>query len=98
VTIVVVVLAVLAVGVVSAVVVSRSPVPGVEDAVTTQSSPGLAAGVVGAEDIRAVTLDVSLRGYRMDQVDAVLERLADELQARDAEIDRLRRQEHRGHL
>ncbi|MGB7448323.1 MAG: DivIVA domain-containing protein [Ornithinimicrobium sp.] len=97
-TIVVVVLAVLAVGVVAAVVVSRSPVPGVEDAVTTQSYAGLAPGAVHPDDIRAASLDVAVRGYRMDQVDAVLERLADELETRDAEIDRLRRQEHRGHL
>ena len=35
-------------------------------------------------------LDTALRGYRMDQVDAVLDRLVDELRARDHEIDRLR--------
>jgi len=98
VTILVVVLAVLAVGVVAAVVVSRLPVPGVEDAVSTQSYPGLASGTVEPAEVRAARLDVAVRGYRMDQVDAMMTRLADELEARDAEIDRLRGQEQHGHL
>jgi len=98
VTLLVVVLAVLAVGVLAAVVVSRLPIPGVEDAVTTQSHGGLAPGTVHAAQVRSVRLDVAARGYRMDQVDAMLSRLADAIEERDGEIDRLRGQEHRGHL
>jgi DivIVA domain-containing protein len=42
-----------------------------------------------AEDISALSFDTGLRGYRMSQVDAVLERLAHELAARDEEISAL---------
>lgn len=42
------------------------------------------------EDVQQVRLDLAFRGYRMDQVDAVLERLAEDLATRDREIDRLR--------
>ena len=38
---------------------------------------------VRARDVEAVRFDRALRGYRMDQVDAVLDRLAAELAARD---------------
>ena len=41
------------------------------------------------DDVDAVRLPVAARGYRMDVVDAVLDRLADELRARDEEIRRL---------
>jgi DivIVA domain-containing protein len=41
-------------------------------------------------DVGAVRFDVVLRGYRMDQVDAVLERLAYDLGVRDEEIRALR--------
>ena len=44
----------------------------------------------GAEDIHRLRLPVVLRGYRMHEVDWVLERLATELELRDAEIARLR--------
>ncbi|MBI1759472.1 MAG: DivIVA domain-containing protein [Actinobacteria bacterium] len=42
-----------------------------------------------AADLRALRLPVVLRGYRMHEVDWVLDRLANELELRDAEIDRL---------
>lgn len=38
---------------------------------------------VRAADVKAARFDRALRGYRMDQVDAVLDRLAAELAARD---------------
>ncbi|HEV7824204.1 MAG TPA: DivIVA domain-containing protein [Mycobacteriales bacterium] len=41
-------------------------------------------------DVGAVRFDVVLRGYRMDQVDAVLERLSDDLRVRDETIRALR--------
>jgi DivIVA domain-containing protein len=47
--------------------------------------PGLPDGEVTPENLRAVTLPVALRGYRMADVDEVLERVAAELeQARAA--------------
>jgi DivIVA domain-containing protein len=44
------------------------------------------------EDVDAVRFGLGLRGYRMDQVDEVLDRLAAELDRRDAVIARLRAQ------
>ena len=38
------------------------------------------------EDVAAVRFAVAFRGYRMDQVDDVLERLGEELTARDQRI------------
>lgn len=43
-----------------------------------------------AEDIDTVRLPVALRGYRFAETDVLLDRLADELRERDAEIARLR--------
>lgn len=66
--------------------------------VATRSEPVLAEappdGVGGdlpsrplqAEDVAAVRFDLALRGYRMREVDELLERLAGELRARDARI------------
>ncbi|WP_311966748.1 DivIVA domain-containing protein [Arsenicicoccus cauae] len=58
----------------------------------TSGSPyaGLPDGPVATDTVRGLRFDQVLRGYRMDQVDAVLDRLVDELRARDHEIDRLR--------
>ncbi|HVU91146.1 MAG TPA: DivIVA domain-containing protein [Jatrophihabitans sp.] len=42
------------------------------------------------EDVDAVRLPVALRGYRFAETDLLLDRLAGELRARDAEIARLR--------
>lgn len=43
-----------------------------------------------AEDIDALRLPVALRGYRFAETDLLLDRLADELRARDREIEQLR--------
>jgi DivIVA domain-containing protein len=51
---------------------------------------GLPAGPLDVADVSAVRFSIGLRGYRMDEVDDVLDRLAAELAARDAEIARLR--------
>jgi DivIVA domain-containing protein len=40
-------------------------------------------------DVDGVRFSIGLRGYRMDEVDAVLDRLAGEIAARDVYIDRL---------
>lgn len=44
-----------------------------------------------ADDVDRVRFSLGLRGYRMDQVDEVLERLRDRLAEQDAEIARLGR-------
>ena len=62
---------------------------GLEPAVVDRPAPELPAGRVLPRDVRDVRFALGLRGYRMDQVDAVLERLADELAARDGEVERL---------
>jgi DivIVA domain-containing protein len=41
-------------------------------------------------DVEQVRFSLGLRGYRMDQVDQVLDELRDQLAARDAELDELR--------
>lgn len=47
------------------------------------------SGPIGAADLETVRFPVVLRGYRMDAVDAVLDRLAGEIAARDARIAEL---------
>jgi DivIVA domain-containing protein len=42
------------------------------------------------DDLRALRLSVAVRGYRMDEVDWLLERLAEQADTRDREIARLR--------
>ena len=43
-----------------------------------------ADGMLTPEDLRSVRFSVGVRGYRMDEVDTLLERIADELARRDA--------------
>lgn len=61
-----------------------------EDPTGTSPFESLPRGVVNAEDVEQVRFDQTLRGYRMGQVDEVLDRLRAELQARDDEIAMLR--------
>jgi DivIVA domain-containing protein len=49
---------------------------------------------VMADDVRALQLSVNLRGYRMSEVDWLLDQFAAVLEERDAEIDALRAQLH----
>jgi DivIVA domain-containing protein len=51
---------------------------------------GLLQDRVRAADLEHLRFDAALRGYRMDQVDGVLDRLAEELARRDGEIAALR--------
>ena len=44
---------------------------------------------LGGDDVRVLRFGVALRGYAMDQVDAVLDRVATELAAKDARIAEL---------
>lgn len=54
--------------------------------------PKLPPTPLTGRDLTDVRFALALRGYRMDQVDELLDRAADELTARDAEIERLRAQ------
>jgi DivIVA domain-containing protein len=49
----------------------------------------LPAGPLSAEDIRGARFGTALRGYAMNQVDDLLERLATEIAERDARIAEL---------
>src|SRR5579859_2686989 len=46
---------------------------------------------LAADDIASVRLPVALRGYRFAETDLLLDRLGEELRARDEELARLRR-------
>jgi DivIVA domain-containing protein len=50
---------------------------------------------LSSDDVAGVRLPVALRGYRFAETDSLLDRLADELQDRDEEIERLRGQAKR---
>ena len=58
--------------------------------VSTSPFEGLGRGRVVPGDVESLRFDIGLRGYRMDQVDAVLDRLTEELRARDEELAALR--------
>ncbi len=88
--IVLAVVAVLLVGTATAWAVGRVDVPGVPEAVTTESARPLPAGPLDPGDVHDVRFDQAVRGYRMAQVDEALARLESELRERDAEIARLR--------
>ena len=51
---------------------------------------GLPEGPVEPGDVGGLRFALAFRGYRMDQVDDVLDRLSVELSERDAEIARLK--------
>jgi DivIVA domain-containing protein len=80
--VVLIVVAVLVVGGFAALAAGRVGYDPMAEATTSEGAPYLADEFTSA-DISAVRFDTALRGYRMDQVDAVLERL----QARIAELE-----------
>jgi DivIVA domain-containing protein len=51
---------------------------------------GLPEGDLTTDDLEAVRFSLGFRGYRMDEVDEVLERVTAELARRDAELAELR--------
>jgi DivIVA domain-containing protein len=78
--------AVLVVGAFAALIVGWVGYDPLSSATTTQRDPGLPADF-RPQDLADVHFDTALRGYRMDQVDAVLDRLAErvvELEANQA--------------
>ena len=81
-------LAVVAVLFGTAVVATRAD-PLLADAPPDRPDLALPAGELRADDVAEVRFSLALRGYRMDEVDEVLERLAAELAARDRRIAEL---------
>jgi len=49
----------------------------------------LPAGAIAGDDVRGLRFQQAVRGYRMDEVDWVLDRLADELDRTGAQCDGL---------
>ena len=63
---------------------------GLQDAEPDRSLAGsLPEGEVDRAGVDGLRFTLALRGYRMDEVDAVLDRLVDELESRDARIAEL---------
>jgi DivIVA domain-containing protein len=58
---------------------------GLGDPARNTPDPGLPGGPLTAADLNGVRFTPALRGYRMDQVDALLDRLRDQLAAAEAE-------------
>ena len=73
---------VLVIGAFAALIAGRVRYDPLAEATTTQADPILSEEF-GPGEISAVRFDTALRGYRMDQVDAVLDRL----QTRIAELE-----------
>ena len=78
------------VGLVAAVAAGRIT-GGLDEPSSSLPGRGLPAGRVGPEELEQVRFSPALRGYRMDEVDDVLDRLTEELQLREEEIAELRR-------
>jgi DivIVA domain-containing protein len=81
------ILVVLALGVIAVVAAGRgAPMePSYDDA---PDSLVPADGPVTADDLRRIRFPMAFRGYRMAEVDALLERLAEEREAEDARLAR----------
>jgi DivIVA domain-containing protein len=65
---------------------------GLPEPTTTVPPLELPADRFTADDVDGVHFSLGLRGYRMDEVDQVLDRVSAELRARDAELVFLREQ------
>ena len=63
---------------------------GMPEPTSTLPDVELPAHHIVTEDVDAIRFSVGFRGYRMDEVDAVLDRLGLELGAREEEIRELR--------
>ena len=84
-TIVLLVLVLLVIGAVVAVATGRIS-GGMAPATSMRPYRGLPEGPVVAADVDDVRFSLGLRGYRMDEVDAVLDRLREEIRERDEEL------------
>jgi hypothetical protein len=56
------------------------------DPTSTQSFVGLTSGPLSAQDLAELHIDQALRGYRMDQVDEVIDALGTRLRQLESEI------------
>lgn len=63
---------------------------GLPEPASTLPDPGLPDDRLAGSDLADVRFSLGLRGYRMDEVDAVLDRAGAELDARDLELAELR--------
>ncbi|WP_052594488.1 DivIVA domain-containing protein [Luteipulveratus mongoliensis] len=88
--VVLIALLVVVIGLAAAAAIGRIPVTTMDEATSTTPFEDLPEGPVDADHIDGLRFDQSLRGYRMNQVDGVLDRVRDELLVRDREIERLR--------
>ena len=70
----------------AAAVLSTRTGPVLADAPPDAVHPALPPGPLQPEDVAEVRFAMALRGYRMSEVDAVLQRLAADLRARDERI------------
>jgi len=70
----------------AAAVLSTREGPVLADAPPDAVHLALPPGPLQPEDVTAVRFDMALRGYRMSEVDEVLQRLAGDLRARDERI------------
>ena len=84
-----IVVAVLLIGGFAALVVGRIGYDPLAEPTTTQGDPGLGDDFA-ASDVASVHFDTALRGYRMDQVDAVLDRLQERIAELESGSDPLR--------
>lgn len=84
-------LAVALVGVVAAVATGRVR-GGLDEPVRSLPDRALPEGLLTGRDVEQVRFNLGARGYRMDEVDQVLDRLRSELDARDARIAALSEQ------
>lgn len=83
-----VLIAALVVGGVGALVAGR--LPGLAEVPADDAGDGLPEGRLSAEDLERARFPLAFRGYRMADVDAVLDRLRGDLRERDEQIERLR--------
>lgn len=83
------VVAVLLVGVFAGLLAGRIGYDPLSEAVTSQPDTGLADDFT-ARSVSDVHFDTALRGYRMDQVDHVLDALQDRIAEQEREIASLR--------
>lgn len=59
---------------------------GLEEPESSLPLPELPDDALGAAEVGALRFSIGFRGYRMDEVDDVLDRLGDELASRDARL------------
>ncbi|MEO7070692.1 MAG: DivIVA domain-containing protein [Nostocoides sp.] len=77
------------VAVLAALVTSRLPYDPMSEAVSSANDPGLPEAP-HARDVDGVRFDFAVRGYRMDQVDDVLDALRNRLAEQEADLAVLR--------